>query len=428
MPRPDGDRYRTLLERLFAARRFGVDLSLDRIRALLCRLGDPHLAIEQRVAIAGTNGKGSTAAFVAAIGRATGARVGVFSSPHLVRFAERFAIDGVPASETAIAAAAEATRSAGGDQLTFFEQCTAIAAQLFAAAGVELGIFEVGLGGRLDATAALGSPLVVITGVSYDHCDVLGHELATIAAEKAGAIAPGGTAVIGLGGEPESPELLARAARNAGASRVVAVTAADRDAVPPALAIEGEHQRDNAAAALVAARELGIGEEAIAAGLGAATIAGRLERLQLGGVEIILDGAHNVDGARALARWLARARTATTAIVAVSSGRDPAALLAPLAGVVDRVVACALSGDRGVDAEAIAEAAAVVLPGAAIERAAGVAEALARARATATGRVLVCGSLYAVGEARRILCNEPADPIAVSDPAATGRPAGARRP
>ena len=422
---PPADRYRSLLERLFAARRFGADLSLERIRSLLEALGDPHLRIPARVAVAGTNGKGSTAAFLGAIARAANRRVGVFTSPHLLRFAERFVVDGELAGEETIAAAAEVVAAAGGDRLTFFEQCTAIAAQLFAGAGIELGIFEVGLGGRLDATAALACPLAVLTGVSYDHCDVLGDALPAIAAEKAGVIPPGGVAVVGLAGEPESPALLESAARAAGASRIIRVTAADRDAVPPNLALGGEHQRDNAAAALVAARELGVDEISIAAGLAAATIAGRLERIEAGGREVILDGAHNADGARALAAALG-STTATTAVVAVSSGRDAGSILAPLAGRVDRVIACEIAGDRASPAASVAGAAAEVMPGAVIERAADVAAALEMALVGSADRIVVFGSLYAVGEARRILRGEPADPIVLSDPIVTS--GGARRP
>lgn len=401
------DPYRALIDRLFAARRFGVDLGLERIRAALAGLGDPHEQIPRRVAIAGTNGKGSTAAFLEAIAIAAASRVGLFTSPHLSRFAERFRVGGAIASEAAIAAAA----SDAAAHLTFFEQCTVIAARLFAAAGVELGIFEVGLGGRLDSTTALDNQLVIITGVSFDHCDVLGHELAQIAAEKAGAVRPGATAIVGLGGEPGSQKLVAAAIDKT--ARVIEVTAADRDALPAALGLAGAHQRDNAAAAALAARWLGFSDEAVADGLRDARLPGRLEVIP-GIPELILDGAHNPDGARALAAALdAMARARTTAVIAVAADKDVAALLAPLRGRFERVIATRFDNDRALDAAALAARIDLDAP---VETAPTIAAALERARDSAE-RVVVFGSLYAVGEARP----GPRDPRPLSDPAATSR-------
>jgi dihydrofolate synthase/folylpolyglutamate synthase len=412
--------YRELLERLFRARRFGVVLGIDRIAALLARLGSPHQRIDPRVVIAGTNGKGSTAAFLEAIATTAGRRVGVFSSPHLERFAERFRIDGAPASEDAIAAAAARVTATGGDGLTFFEQCSAIAAVLFADAGVDLGIFEVGLGGRLDATRALECELAVITGVSYDHCDVLGDSLETIAGEKAGIIAPGGRAVIGLGGEPESPSLLLAAAGAAGAARIRRVEARDREALPAVIGLAGAHQRDNAAAAAVAAELLGLPAAAIAPGLAAARLPGRFEIIARD-PEIILDGAHNPDGARALAAALAaRPAAATAGVFAALAGRDPAAILGPLRPRLARVIAAPIATVRSADPADLG----------ADEIAPSIEEALARARASFE-RVVVFGSLYGVGEARRLFSGAPLDAVELSDPSTAsggGRtPAGTDR-
>jgi dihydrofolate synthase/folylpolyglutamate synthase len=413
---PDAENhgYAALLGRLFSARRFGVDLGLDRIRAVLAALGDPHRSIPRRVAIAGTNGKGSTAAFLSAIAAAAGIRAGLFTSPHLSRFAERFAIAGEPAPETEIAAAARTCEAAGAGSLTFFEQCTAIAAVLFAGSEVQLGIFEVGLGGRLDSTAALGCELVAITGVSYDHCDVLGHDLASIAAEKAGAVRPGGVAIVGMGGEPDSAELLDAAARRAGAGEVVRVTAADRDALAAELGLGGAHQRDNAALAAVTARRLGIDEPAIAAGLRAARLPGRLE-IVAGVPERVLDGAHNPDGARALAAALdAMPPRRVVAVVAAAADKDVAALLAPLAGRFERIVATRFANDRALDPDRLAAAVAAALPGVPVSTAPSIAAALVEAERGAE-RVVVFGSLYAVGEAR----GDARDEIELSDPAAS---------
>ena len=193
--------YGELLERLVSARRFGVRLGLERMRELLDRLGrlgDPRLG--EVIHVGGTNGKGSTVAMIAALVRAAGKRVATYTSPHLSTLRERVLIDGELQSEAAWLAAAARVSAAGGDELTFFEQLTAIGMVLIADARVDVTILEVGLGGRLDATNVVDAPVALVTGVALDHEAILGTTLEAIAFEKAGIFKRVGQEVQGFDG------------------------------------------------------------------------------------------------------------------------------------------------------------------------------------------------------------------------------------
>ena len=204
--------YAELLATLFAARRFGVRLELDRMRVALDRLGAPDRRIGAVVHIGGTNGKGSTAAMVEAVLRAAGFLTGLYTSPHLCRFTERIRIAGAEVAADRLAAGhAGVAGAAAGVELTFFELATLLALAEFAAAGTQVAVLEVGLGGRLDATNVVGSDVAAVTGVALDHQDVLGADLASIAAEKAGIFKPGRPAIVGASGEPAGQGMLARA-------------------------------------------------------------------------------------------------------------------------------------------------------------------------------------------------------------------------
>ncbi|HEY6175785.1 MAG TPA: Mur ligase family protein, partial [Kofleriaceae bacterium] len=209
--------YAELLAQLIPARRFGVVLGLDRMRAILERLGSPDRRLGAIVHVGGTNGKGSTVAMVAALAAAAGRRVACYTSPHLSCLRERIAIDGAMISEPAIVDAGERVRAAGGDELTFFEQITAIAMLAIAEAGVDVTVVEVGLGGRLDATNVVDPAVAVVTGIALDHEAILGDTVARIAAEKAGIWKPGRPAIIGASGLAEAVPILLDAARGAGA-------------------------------------------------------------------------------------------------------------------------------------------------------------------------------------------------------------------
>ncbi len=431
--------YEALLARLLPARRFGIDLGLGRIRDLLDRLGAPDRRLGTIVHVGGTNGKGSTVAMLAALA-GTHARVATYTSPHLSCLRERIAIDGEPIDEGAIVAAAHAVRGAGGDALTFFEQLTAIACVAIADARVAVTVLEVGLGGRLDATNAIDAPVAVVTGVALDHEAILGGTLERIAAEKAGIFKRGQRVVIGASGEPAAVPLLDAAARAAGAAVITVIDDAAVAAVPP-VALAGAHQRRNAAAALAALDQLEVlgvvrvAPEARARALAGVRHPGRFEEVPgdaLGEVpgeraapRIILDGAHNPHGARALAGVLAERGERPVLVAAVSADKDVAAIAAALLPAVRAVIATRYRQERALPPEALAarfrEAAAGGAGELPVEEAPDLPAALAAARRFGAP-ILVAGSLFLVGEARTLLLGAPADPIAVSDPSAAAAP------
>jgi len=417
--------YEALLARLLPARRFGIDLGLGRIRALLDRLGAPDRRLGTIVHVGGTNGKGSTVAMIAALAGAH-ARVAAYTSPHLSCLRERIAIGGEPIDEGAIVAAADAVRGAGGDALTFFEQVTAIACVAIADARVAVTVLEVGLGGRLDATNAIDAPVAVVTGVAMDHEAILGGTLEAIAAEKGGIFKRGQRVVIGASGEPAAVPYLDAAARAAGASVITIIDDA-AVAAAPAVALAGAHQRRNAAAALAALDQLeAIGVVRVPAAARARALAevrhpGRFEVIDAAGApRIILDGAHNPHGARALAEVLAERGERPVLVAAVSADKDVAGIAAALAPAVRAVIATRYQQERSLPpADLAARFRAAAGPGGAppVEEEPDLPAALAAARRLG-GTILVAGSLFLVGEARVLLLGAPVDPIAVTDPSA----------
>ncbi len=417
-------RYEALLTRLYAARRSGIVLGLERVREVLAKLGSPEQRLGAIAHIAGTNGKGSTATMVEAIARAAGRRTALYTSPHLASLRERFAIDGLPASEAAVVAAGEAVAAAGGDALTFFEQVTAMAFVLFAEAGVEVAVIEVGLGGRLDATNVLDAPVAAVTGVAMDHQAMLGDTLAAIAAEKAGIFKPGQQVIVGRSGEDAAVPWLVDAARAAGAANVRVIEPREIAAAPPT-ALAGPHQRANAACALAIADALqSLGAFDAPRAVRAAALAsvrhpGRFETIA-GSPRLILDGAHNPHGAAALAAAVAALPGRPRILVlAVSSDKDVGAMIAPLAapGLFERAIATRYDQPRALDPAALA--AALDAAGLAAEPIVSLPLAVDRARALAgpEGVVVVAGSLFAVGEVRPDYIAMPVDPLVVTDPA-----------
>jgi dihydrofolate synthase/folylpolyglutamate synthase len=425
----DGERpgddvaYGAVLARLLPARRFGVVLGLERMAALLARLGHPERRLGAVVHVAGTNGKGSTVAMIAALARAGGATVATYTSPHLSSLRERIAVDGVPISAAALVAAAEVVWRAGGDELTFFEQVTAIALVHLATVAPMVTVVEVGLGGRLDATNVLAAPVAVVTGVALDHEAVLGATLAAIAGEKAGIFKPGQRVVIGASGEAAAVPTLVAAAVAAATAEVTVVDAAAIAAVP-ALALAGAHQRHNAAAALAAIDHLAAlgvvapDPAARAAALAMVRHPGRFEQIATAAGPVILDGAHNPHGAAALAATLRARGERPVLVLAVSADKDVRGIVAALAPACAAVVATRYQQERAMAPEALA--AVVAAAGVRVDIAPTLGEALALARrAAGDAAVLIAGSLFLVGEARVLLVGAPADPVWTSDPAAT---------
>lgn len=412
-----------------------VKLGLENIRRLLARLGHPERAFPS-VQLAGTNGKGSAAAMLAAACRAAGVRAGLYTSPHLVSITERVRVDGAEISRDEFARAATVVRAAAEDLEretgalpTFFEQVTAAALVAFREARVRLAVLETGMGGRLDATTAAGASLVAVTPVALDHQEYLGATLAEIAAEKAAVIRPGVAAVVAPQ-EPEAEAVILARCRECGVEprradsgwltvegacaggRLRARVRTDRvDYGSVCLALRGRHQLTNAAVAVglaeaLAERGFPLTREAIVAGLEGAEHAGRLELDERRAPPVLLDGAHNPAGARALRAYLDEFVTAPVTMV-FGAMRDKAldeigALLFPAA---EHLI---LTEPQSPRAAAVGELLRAVPPRAAsstITLAPSAADALALARARAGERGLVCvtGSLYLVGEIKELL-------------------------
>jgi len=400
-------------------------LGLDRMHAILDQLGHPERRLGTVIHVGGTNGKGSTVAMIAALLGGRGARVATYTSPHLSCLRERICFDGELISEPAIVAAADRVRAAGGDQLTFFEQLTAIACVAIADRDVDYTILEVGLGGRLDATTAIDADVAVVTGVAIDHAAILGDTLAAIAREKAGIFKPGQRVVIGAAGEPAAVSLLVDAARAVGAAAIAVVDAAAIARAPEL----GGYQRANAAAALAVVDQLALRrppasppDPAIDARvLAACRVPGRYEVIRTAsGHDLILDGAHNPHAAAALASRLRDDGRRPILIVAVSADKDARGIAAALAPTARRVIATRYQQARALAPAQLADTfrAAVDADALAIETAADLAAAIGRATALATGdtAIAITGSLFVVGEARTLLVAAPSDPYVVTDP------------
>jgi dihydrofolate synthase/folylpolyglutamate synthase len=395
--------YRELLQRLVGARRFGMKLGLPRMRELLDRLGAPDTKLGTVVHIGGTNGKGSTVAMVAALARSAGARVATYTSPHLSTLRERVTIDGRLVTEEELVAAAEQVSAAGGDDLTFFEQVTAIAMVIIAARTVDVTVLEVGLGGRLDATNVVAAPIAAVTGVALDHEAILGDTLSAIAFEKAGIFKRGQRAFIGAAGEPDAVPLLASHARDAGVAELRVID----EPVQAPLALAGAHQQRNAALALALVDALGLPADP-----GVLATLVHPGRFEVAG-DLILDGAHNPHGAAALATTLRERGITPVLVLAVSADKDVRAIVRALAPEVRAVIATRYQQERALAPDQLA--AIVAELGVPAETAPDLAGAVARARALGSP-VLIAGSLFLVGEARSLLLGAPTDPVFVTDP------------
>ncbi len=392
-------------------RPLAMHFGLERMERALAALGHPErdLAI---LHVAGTNGKGSTCAMAAGALRVAGHRVGLYTSPHLVRFHERIQVDGRAIDDAALAARIEEVRRAcpwheGGDdsdRITYFEFATLLGLLHLARERVDVAVVEVGLGGRFDATSAVTPRVAAVSRIGLDHMQFLGDRVDTIAREKAGIFKPGVPAVVAHAQPPTALEALRDEAQRRGAPFHVAAPGWDGP-----IALRGPHQRENAALAAAALRLLDasgirVGEEEIRAGVAAARWPGRME--EVGGV--LLDGAHNADGAAALAAALPVLHPGRPVelIFGVLSDKDHAAMLAALAPVVRRIHLVAPDSPRARDPRSYVLVAEQM--GTVADVHASLPEALACARSAAQDGALPCvaGSLYLVGEALRLLAGE----------------------
>ena len=410
-----------------------IDMGLERVARVARRLGVAQATCPV-ITVGGTNGKGSVAVHLEALLAARGARVGLFTSPHLLRYNERIRIAGTEVADADLIAAFERIETARADTtLTFFEYNTLAALMVFAAHAVDVAVLEVGLGGRLDAANLLDADAAVLASVGFDHRDWLGDTLELIGREKAGIFRPGRPAVLGTAAMPASvyAAIAACGARAVVAERDFSWRVGEgswdytgltlRLAGLPPPALEGDIQYRNAATALAtlealeASAHLAPGAAAAlrrlapadgartAVALGRVRLPGRFQVVP-GEVEWILDIAHNEPAAAVLAaqlraRPLTRPGARTLAVIGVLRDKDAAAIGAALAGVIDHWIVCALPGPRGGSAAQLAQR--LGAPPGRTELADSVAAGCTRARAAARpgDRVLVCGSLHTVGPA-----------------------------
>jgi len=404
-------RSEAIIDRLHALHPKLIDLSLGRLEILLAKLGHPERALPPVIHVAGTNGKGSTCAFLRAIAEAAGQRVHVYTSPHLVRFHERIRLAGALVEEAVLAdALEEVERVNGAEPITVFEVTTAVALLLFSRVEADLLVLEVGLGGRFDATNVVARPVATaITSISMDHMDFLGDTLAKIAFEKAGIIKAGVPCATGF----QAPEAMAvlqdvAAARSApllarGDDWVLDTVGYNGLALPP-LGLPGVHQRDNAGIAITALRAWGpawLNDAAIQRGVARAEWPARIQRLdgalaaRVAPHELWLDGGHNPGAGAALAAHLPSwSDKPLHILVGMKSGKGAAGFIAPLLPFATSLLAVREPGQH-----LAMDVAEIVSASGGVARAGGtVAEALAMLPHAPPGRVLICGSLYLAGE------------------------------
>jgi len=387
---------------------FGVRLGLDGMRGACREAGHPEGAFEV-VHVAGTNGKGSVSAMVAAIARAHGTRTGLYTSPHLARFAERIQIDGEPIADRALAPLLEDTLARAPD-LTFFEVATLTAFRAFREAKVELAVLEVGLGGRLDATNVVPCPrAAAITRIALDHTDRLGTTLDAIAREKAGIAKPGLEIVLGPLA-PDARAAIGEVARDSGAT----TRSADEDeetvrfSEAAHVGLPGAHQKDNAKVAYLLGARIGASVDERARGIATARWPGRLETVRTPDGDVLLDAAHNPDGIDALGRHLAtlgRPEAGVAVVFGVLADKAWTEMVDRVATVSPHRFYVRPSGRAAVDPAMLAER-----RGGRVEASAMSAVASARAAVGETGLVVVCGSILLVGEARAGLLGLERDP------------------
>jgi dihydrofolate synthase/folylpolyglutamate synthase len=426
---------------LYSLRRFGWRLGLETVERLLDLVGNPQRRLPS-VHIAGTNGKGSTAAMLAAILQAAGYRTALYTSPHLVDFTERIRVDGVPIPEPEVTRLTEELKGIcsahfadhtipdpSSDRLphpTFFELTTAMAFLHFARQGVTAAVIEVGLGGRFDATNVILPHVAVVTNISLEHQEYLGRTVAEIAAEKAGIVKPGVPVVTATQGE--SYEVIRRTAadrvspllhvqeshsctiRTSGLTgQVLDVTGPSRRYAGLHVPLAGRHQAMNVTTAIAAAevlesRGFRLDESAIRQGLVQTRWPGRLQMVPRS-PRILFDGAHNPGATEVLVAFLKEHRQELNRLImlfGVLQDKDWKAMLAPLGPLADHTILTRPPGDRAADPRDLAGAERYCSK---IEAIDDLEAGLARAHSLAgpDDTILITGSLYTVGAALRTL-------------------------
>jgi dihydrofolate synthase/folylpolyglutamate synthase len=423
----------SIVARLMALHPKRIDLSLDRMWRILAALGDPQQRLPPTIHVAGTNGKGSTVAFMRAILEAAGLRVHVYTSPHLVRFNERFRLgakgEGRLVSDAELGdALGECERANAGAPITVFEITTAAGLLLFSRHAADVLLLEVGMGGRLDATNVVDRPLAtVITPVSFDHAEHLGDTIGKIAIEKAGIFKPRVPAIVAAQPREALAAIEREAARVKAPIRVAGedwtateergrLVYQDDDGLLdlPAPKLYGRHQFENAGVAIAALRavgELKIPSGAFESGIAKTDWPARMQRLTQGslaalcppGSELWLDGSHNADGGRAVANVLAdleeRVSRPLVLIVGMLATKDCDSFLKNFAGLARRVVAVPIPRqEKTFPAVVIADAARTVgIPAQSADDVETALAVIGRFGLEPPPRILIAGSLYLAG-------------------------------
>jgi len=376
-----------------------IKLGLRNTELLLNALDNPERAFPS-VQIAGTNGKGSTAAMLDSISREAGIKTGLYTSPHLVSITERIKLSGVEITREEFAACATTVREVA-EQLearpTFFEQVTAIALLAFRNAGIELAILETGMGGRLDSTTAANAHIVAITQIALDHQEYLGNTIASIAAEKAAIIRPGVRAVIGKQRYPEALDILLQRCKETGVTPILADSLTEE----VNLSLRGRHQLENAAVAVKLSELLDIPYAAIVHGLQTTQHPGRLELIPHRPA-FLIDGAHNPAGAESLRTYLDEfAQRPLTLVFGAMRDKQLEEIGEILFPVADLLVLTTVDNPRSATLEMLEPVALRYAQGKVL-KSDGSAEALQTALTNTPGEGMICvaGSLYLAGELR----------------------------
>ena len=426
-----------ILNRLLSLHPKIIDLSLERMERILGLLGNPEEKLPPVIHVAGTNGKGSTVAYIKSILEQAGLKAHCYTSPHLVKFHERIYVAGETISEEKLSALLEQCEVANGDApITFFEITTAAALLAYARTPADYLILEVGLGGRLDATNVVAKPMIsVITTVDYDHQQYLGNTLTAIAYEKAGILKPGVPAIIGIQPDEARAEI-ERVAEKIGAPVFIAnqdwqsfeqhgrlVFQDENGLLDLSLPqLKGRHQVDNAGNAIAAIRLLDdrrVTEAHIEQGLRSVVWPARMQKLGSGSLtnlipkdaELWLDGGHNPAAGRVIARAFSdindRFSRPLVLIWGMLNTKDAASFIEPFVGLAQRVVTIAIPDEpNAVPADQLAEIARGRNLSA--ETATSLTKALGQASLTTPApRILICGSLYLAGHVLSAHENKP---------------------
>lgn len=413
--------YAEAVQFLYGLRLFGAKFGLENTFKLAALAGNPQEKL-RFIHVAGTNGKGSTCAMLESIYRASGLRVGLFTSPHLVSFRERIQVNRQLIPESDVVHLVEEFRAVNKErEATLFEFATVMALKFFAEQKCDLVIWETGLGGRLDATNIVTPLASVITNIAFDHQQWLGETLAKIAAEKAGIIKPG-IPVVTATNEPEALAVIGQIAR--GKKAPLTTVAADKNP-PPAefaalfrdaatLPLFGEHQKTNAALALatveILQEQIPVAAETIRAGLSHVNWPGRLQLIQSpNGRKILLDGAHNVAGAETLRATLKKhfADARPVLIFGALADKNWPDICRKLAPLATRIFTVPVASERAADASALAECFHSANPAAVVAECENLTAALSASKDEPF--IVITGSLYLVGEALERLGFSPAE-------------------